>query len=110
MDATLVKRQSARERRVELGGHVYTVRRPTALQRIEAGRGSGLDLMRACVVGWDLTLLDLMPGGDPTPAPFTAALWSDWLDDTPEIWEPLSLAIMEMIDAHDTALETAAKN
>jgi hypothetical protein len=110
MDATLSRRLAARERRLELGGHGYTLRRPTALQRIEAGRGSGLDLVRACVVGWDLTLLDLVPGGDPTPAPFTAELWSDWLDDHPEIWEPISLAILDMIAAHDAALETSAKN
>lgn len=106
----LQKRQRAREFIVEAGGHAYTLRRPTARERIELSGGTRLDMARACVVGWDLTRLDLYPGGDAGPAPFDAALWSDWLDDNPAIWGALMTALEDHLAAHDAALEAAAKN
>ena len=69
-----------------------------------------LDMLRECVVGWDLRYLDLYPGGDPVPAVFTPELWSDWLDDNPDLWAPLGEALLAIIRAHHEALEAAEKN
>lgn len=110
MASDLERRQKARETVVEADGHKYTVRRPTAMQRIRLAGASPVDLVRECVVGWDLQRLDLYPGGDPQPAAFDADLWADWLADTPAIWEPLSRAIVEQVGAHEQRLEDAAKN
>jgi hypothetical protein len=108
--AALDKRLKARKAVVELLGHRYTLRRPTARQRIEAAGGTRLDLARACVVGWDLTGLDMLPGGDASPMPFDRDLWDDWLDDAPDLWLPLIDAVEDLIARHDAALEAAAKN
>lgn len=106
----LTKRLKARETSLTVSGHAYTLRRPTALDRARMAGESPVDIVRACVVGWDLTLLDLIPGGDPTPAPFTPELWGDWLSDTPEIWKPLADAVADLVRAHDAELERAEKN
>lgn len=110
----IAKRLAARESTVEAGGHAFTLRRPTAydLSRIRAGIDSGktYDLLCRFVVGWDLREIDLVPGGSPVPAPFDAALWADYLADTPELWSPLGDALTAQIAAHDAALEAAAKN
>lgn len=106
----LEKRQRAREFAVEAGGRVYTLRRPTARERLEQSAGTRLDQVRACVVGWNLTRLDLYPGGDASPAAFDAATWSDWLDDNPALWDPLMTALEARLAAHDAALEAAEKN
>lgn len=110
MASDLEKRQRARETVVEAGGKQYTVRRPTAMQRIHLAGASPVDLVRECVVGWNLQRIDLYPGGDPQPAAFDVDLWADWLADSPEIWEPLSRAIVDMVGAHEQRLEDAAKN
>ena len=104
------KRHKARESVVAAGGHAYTLRRPTAAQLARLSDGSRLDMLRECVVGWDLRYLDLYPGGDPVPAVFTAELWSDWLDDNPDLWAPLGDALLALIRAHHEALEAAEKN
>jgi hypothetical protein len=110
MSAALDKRYKAREQQIAAGGHAYTLRRPTAAQLARLGEGSRLDMLRECVVGWDLTWLDLFPGGDPVPATFTPELWSDFLDDSPDIWRPLGEALLDLIRAHQDALEDAKKN
>lgn len=110
MSVALDKRHKAREQLVAAGGHSYTLRRPTAAALARLAEGSRLDMLRACVVGWDLTYLDLYPGGEPVHAVFTAELWSDWLDDSPAIWEPLIDALLGMIRQHQDALEAAEKN
>jgi hypothetical protein len=109
MDA-LEKRLRAREQQVPADGHQYTLRRPTAAQIARLSDATRLEMLRECVVGWDLKQIDLFPGGDPVPAEFSARLWSDWLDDTPAIWEPLIAALLDQIRAHNTRVEEAAKN
>jgi hypothetical protein len=110
MHAALAKRHKAREQQFAVGGHRYTVRRPTAAQLARLADGTRLDLVRECVVGWDLTYLDLYPGGDAVSAPFDADLWGDWLDDHADLWEPLAEAVLGLIRAHQDGLEAAEKN
>lgn len=105
------KIRRARESSVEAGGHRFTIRRPTDAEAMEISGGmTGLDLVRRHVVGWDLKFIDLYPGGDPTPAPFEPDAWAEWVADRPQIWEPLTTAIMEAYQAHRSAQGDAAKN
>ena len=104
------KRLKARETNVETGGHTYTLRRPTAAQMARLSDASRLDMVRECVVSWSLKHIDIYPGGDPVPCEFDAVLWSDYLDDHPEIWTPLADAILAAIAAHQQGIEAAAKN
>lgn len=106
----LEKRLKSREQQIAVDGHSYTIRRPTAAQMARLSDKTRLDLVRECVVGWTVQHIDLYPGGDPLPCDFDAALWSDWLDDHPDIWAPLSDAIMAAVSAHRAQLEDAVKN
>lgn len=105
---TLLARQRARERRVEIGGHAYTVRRPRAAEM--ANDMTHFELARRFVCDWDLKQSDLIPGGGPDPEPFESALWADWLEDEPDLWQPLSAAILELWREYVAAREDAAKN
>lgn len=108
--SALARRLKSREQVFVFAGHSYTLRRPTAAHLARLIEGSRLDLVRECVVGWDLQLLHLYPGGDPVPAEFDVEVWSDWLDDHPDLWAPLGDAVLDLIKAHQDALEGAVKN
>lgn len=95
---------------MHIDGHHYTIRRPTAYQRMRLSEGTWLNFARACVVDWDLTYLDLHPGGDPNKAEFDQAVWNDWLDDNPQMWDPLIYAVRLCMDEHDANKERAEKN
>ena len=88
---TLEARRKAREKEVPLLGHVFTIRRPKAAEMLQDM--TRIELVRRFTVGWDLTAMDLMPGGDPDPEPFDAALFADYVEDEPTLWGPLSDAI-----------------
>lgn len=107
-NATLVARQKARERKVIVNGHAYTVRRPKAAEMLEDQRR--IDLAKRFVVDWDLKQSDLIPGGNPEPEPFDAALFADWLDDDEDLWQPLSQAILDFWTEYRAAREADAKN
>lgn len=102
--------RAARQRAVTVGGHAYTIRRPTDAEAIELSESDGLTLIRRFVVGWDLAEIDLVPGGGPEPAPFDPALWAEWVADQPDVWAPLAIAIRAAYHDHAKAREDAAKN
>jgi len=108
MNATLKARLRARERIVEVDGRSYTIRRPKPAEML--GDMTGMDLVRRFVVGWNWTNADLMPGGTPEPEPFDADLFADWIDDSPDLWEPLSAAILADWRAWVATREVAGKN
>jgi len=99
--------QRSRESTVEAGGHVFTLRRPAALDVVRARAAGAIDLDFAFgyVVGWNLKESDLLPGGDPVEAGFDPALFSAWLRDRPDFWDPLTSAV---IDAYNRYEESRA--
>lgn len=106
----IAKIRAARETRVPVDGRVYTVRRPTDAEAMDLAGVGGLELVRRFVVGWDMTELDLIPGGGPEPVEFDPLLWDVWIQDRPELWGPLTDAILKAYQEHARAREDAAKN
>lgn len=108
----LTKRLAARETAVQAGGHTFTVRRPTDEEMAIAGAENvtAVAMIKRHVVAWNLTELDLIPGGSAVPAEFDAALFADWLADNPDTWLPLSEAILNAWQAHVAQREASAKN
>ncbi|MGB2832992.1 MAG: hypothetical protein WBC07_08545 [Methylotenera sp.] len=107
------KMRKAREQVVEVGGHHFTIRRPTDAQRAEWFSRDGispLEMVRRCVIGWDLTELDLYAGGSPALAEFSTEVFAEYVNDMPELWGILSEAIQTAIQTRLDALETAKKN
>jgi hypothetical protein len=107
------KIRKARETQVEVDGHKYTIRRPTDAQRNEWARIKGfspLEMVRKCVIDWDLLEVDLLAGGSPTPAEFSEDAFAEYVNDKTELWAPLSKAIAEVIEARLKSIEEAKKN
>lgn len=105
------KLRKAREVKVEAGGFMFTVRRPTDLEMIEMrGAVSGVRLLRY-VLGWEgVKESDLVENGDPHPAPFSAEVAEEWLADRPDLFALLATGIFDSYAAHTKQLEDATKN
>lgn len=106
------KIRKARETTVEAGGRTFTIRRPTDEEAMRM-RSNGDDLLvivKAFTVGWNLTELDLIPGGGPEKVTFDSALFGEWVADQPAVWEPLGNAILDCYKAHADKRDAAAKN
>ena len=102
------KIRRARETNIDVGGHTFTIRRPTDA---EAAAGiTPMGLVHDYVVGWALKEIDLIPGGNPTPAKFDSEAWREWVADRPELWSPITEAVMAAYTAHREAKDSAAKN
>lgn len=108
--ALVEKLRKSRELIVECGGHKFTARRPTDADAINLAGINPVDFIRRFVVNWDLIELDVMPGGGPEPVPFDSELWGEWISDHPELWSPLSTAIMDAYTLHAQQREESAKN
>ena len=106
MKVTLERYRACRETRVPIcgGAHHVTVRRPTELAVARAG-GIGIDFAIGCVVGWDLTVADLVAGGEPEPADFDAAVFAEWIADKPGDWRALVDAVSDAYQAHKDAAD-----
>ena len=106
------KIRKARETGVEVGGRQFVIRRPTDEEALRIGRDDMdmLGVVKRFTVGWDLTELDVIPGGSPASLPFDAALFGEWVADQPAVWEPLGQAILEAYKAHTDKRADAAKN
>ena len=108
--ALIAKLRKAREFAVEVGGFKFTARRPTDVDAIELVGIAPVDFVKRFVIGWNLTELDVIPGGGPEPVPFDQDLWSEWISDRPDLWEPLAVPIMDAYKRHVDEREAAAKN
>lgn len=106
------KLRKSRESLVEVDGHQYTIRRPTEAEQAEAfgeRKITGIEIVRLFVVAWDLNEIDVIPGGSPVPVEFNAELWSEYVNDKPELWTPLSQAIIDAIVQHREKVDGAVK-
>lgn len=106
------KLRRSRESVVEADGHKFTIRRPTEAEQATVfgeNKVTALELVRLFVVDWDLNEIDLIPGGNPTPAPFDSELWAEYVNDKPELWNPISTAVVDSILKHREKVEGAVK-
>lgn len=108
--ALIEKLRKSREFVVEAGGYKFTARRPTDVDAIELSGIGPADFVRRFVIGWNLCELDVVPGGGPEPVEFDADLWSEWVADRPDLWEPIAVPIMDAYRRHVEGREAAAKN
>ena len=108
--ALVEKLKKAREFGVTVGGNTFTVRRPTDADVINIPGANVLDYVHRFVVGWDLTEWQVIPGGGPELVPFDADLWAAWVDDRPDVWEPLGKALLDAYRVHAEEREADRKN
>lgn len=115
--ALVEKIRRAREQRVTVevqgaGERDFTVRRPTDAEALGL-RGDRVEvfaLVCQYTVGWNLTELDVIPGGDAQSVPFSAELFREWAADHPEVWRPIFDAVLDAYSQHRERLGADAKN
>ena len=107
-ETVLKKRHEGRERWIEIDGKRLLLRRPTG-GAIAKTQASGEELIKISLVGWELTELDIMPGGTDQRAPFHIDLAMDWLEDNPEAYAKVVNEIIELINAYNKQLQDVGK-
>jgi hypothetical protein len=99
----IAKLKKARETLVSVSGFNFTIRRPTDLEVLNL-RGAELkqgDIMSRFVVDWgEMKEIDIIPGGNPVPVPFDSDLFMAWAADRPDLWGPLTDAILTAYADH----------
>lgn len=96
-----------REIPLDIDGVKIIARRPTHLQMAELdGREVSVrDLLKLVVTGWEMTELQLLPGGTPKAVPFSTELFMAWAEDKPKAWKPVINAALDAYRAHKQKLE-----
>lgn len=104
--------RAARQRSVTVGERSFTVRRPTDLEvaEMQGKPPSPFAIVLRFTVGWSLKESDLIEGGADAAVPWDADLFSEWVADQPELWEPLSSEVLNGYAAHRDRSEGATKN
>ena len=104
--------RKAREVCVEVGGKQFTIRRPTDEEALRIGRDDTdmFGIIKRFTVGWELTEMDVIPGGTDAKLQFDSELFAEWVADQPAVWEPLAQAIMDAYKAHADKRDAAVKN
>lgn len=113
MALSIIERiRRARQSTVTAGGFEFTVTRPTDMDMLEIdGKVTQAMLLSRFVVGWSgVKELDIVPGGMPEPVEFSKELFSEWVADRPDLWNPLSEAIISGYRTHEQALDEKTKN
>lgn len=101
------KIKKEREVVLEIDGIKMTARRPTHLEmaEMEGNEVSIRDLLRRFVIGWEMTEIQLFPGGTPKAVPFSTDLFMTWVEDKPSFWTPTINAITQSYKAHKDRIE-----
>jgi hypothetical protein len=114
----LIQRMRARrERWVPLGDDErrrVLIRRPSEVEMISMRNGIGVADVGRHVVGWEgFTEADLLGpelGSADAAAPFSTALWTEWVTDHVDALNLVAAAIAADVEAHCTAREAARGN
>lgn len=114
MAKSLIDRiRAARQTTVESNGKTFIVRRPTLLEIVDM-RGKQInqgEVITRFVVGWGgFNEIDLVPGGGPEPVPFEPVLFSEYIADHAEHWEPIVNAVLTSYQDYQAKTEDSLKN
>ncbi len=112
MSALSARIRRSREIAIPVGGHVFTVLRPTPIEREEGVRTLGPSRwVLSLVIGWEkVTEADMLPGGDPHPLPFDADACAEWLSDRPDLFAAVADGVVKAFTAYAEKLDASLKN
>lgn len=118
MNNLVEKIRRARETEIESCGHKFTIRRPTEMDIAELKLSGFIDsdgtfnkkeLMRRFVVGWNLTEVDVIPGGTGEVVAFDSDSFVEWVSDKSELWGDIITAIIESYSNHQKSQADTVK-
>ena len=84
-------------------GHSFTVVRPTDLDVIDMRYDNLKDGILKCskfVTDWDMTEKDLFSDGSDEKVRFSNDLFSEWIKDCPQYWEPIVTGLLKLHTEH----------
>lgn len=111
MNDLLKKRIASRQRIKTEGGHSFTLRRPTEFEKVRYSELTMLEYLCQMIDDCDLTEADLVANGSAeVKVPFERALFTDWMQEHPELWLPLFTELGDMVKAHAAERDDALKN
>ena len=106
------KIRNARALRIPAGGHTFVALRPTDMDMVEfqATDRHPRHLLKH-VIGWaDVREMDIVPGGDPHPAPFDPEALAEWLKDRIDLLSEITSGLLQAYADHQAAKDAAVKN
>lgn len=106
------KIRAARTLRLPAGGHTFVALRPTDMDMVEfqATDRHPRHLLKH-IIGWDgVREMDIVPSGDPHPAPFDPEALAEWLKDRLDILGEIAAGLLKAYADHQAAKDTAVKN
>lgn len=110
MSALSEKIRRSREIRVDAGGKVFILLRPTTMDMIDLQGQNAARAIIPHIIGWEgVSSLDLYPGGDAVPVPFDQEAAAEWLPDRVDLLGPIAQAAVDAYDAHQKRIEEDAK-
>lgn len=113
MSDLVEKLRKARESQVPVGGFMFTIRRPKALEMAEMRQQTRGRAVLPYIVGWDKSVTTLamgLPGGDAHPLEFDADLRDEWLSDRIDLLKVLADAVFAAYAAYAAEREDVKKN
>lgn len=113
MSKELIARiRKQREGKVTVGTMTFIFARPTDVEFTALmANGKFSELGARHVVGWDnVTENDVVGGGGTDVVAFDKDLWAEMYSDRPDLWTPVSNAILEAYQLHTKAMEDVPKN
>ncbi len=110
--ALIAKIRKARETRIKIEKFTFVCRRPTDLEMLEISTQKlrQLDILEGYVIDWEgVTEIDIVSSGTDVPVAFTKELWSEWIADQPQLWGPITEAIVDAYTAYQNKVIEAKK-
>ena len=108
------KIRRSREFEREINGWKLRLRRPTdweAQKLFNQDQADALEVATGFVIGWKgVKESDIVNAGGSDEVAFDEDLWSEVIADRPELWRPISQAIVEAWVKHSEQREGRAKN
>lgn len=116
---TVEQLRRSRRRDVKTGGFTFTVELPTELRlytlmgpdpKADAFIGTGA-LVKACVTNWkNVRECDLVPGAPEDELAFNREIFEEWIEDRPDLWDPIAETLFTMRRDRDATREADRKN
>jgi hypothetical protein len=114
---TIEQMRRGRRRDVKAGRFGFTVELPTETRLFQLVGGetdnflANARLVKACVIGWkDVRECDLVPAGAEDEVQFQRAIFEEWIEDRPDLWDPIVAAVFEIRAMRQSEREADAKN
>jgi hypothetical protein len=112
MSALSEKIKQSRQTKVETGGFTFVVNRPTDLEMSEM-RGQKTTqrlVLEKFVVGWEgVKEMDLYSGGTGELVPFDREAYLEFIADNPQLWAPITSAVIDGYKQHELQLAESLK-